>query len=199
MNAIFKKALYNLSRGYILILGLSICLGVLSTAFLGGLPYLYQHDFLHRLFFWFIAFIPGILMFFCTAPKWHIEYFIYKRKTEYIKMGAAALFLLAGHAYVSSDIFGYLVKIPPNKPYEKNFQVLSTKTQGSKYKYPSLSLDLKAENNEGFYNLVLAKSRFNYTKGQFKATDEILLRGKQNFFGVVVDSIQIKKQHGKLG
>lgn len=52
-------------------------------------------------------------------------------------------------------------------------------------------MDLKAENNDGFYNLVLAKARFNYSKGQFKANDEILLRGKQNFFGVIVESIQI--------
>ena len=111
----------------------------------------------------------------------------------------AFFFALSLSAYFSSDIFGYLVKIFPNNSYQQTFHVISAVSQGSKYKYPALSLDLKAENNEGFYNLVLAKVRFNYTKGQFKATDEILLRGKQNFFGVVVDSIQIKKQHGKLG
>lgn len=137
------------------------------------------------------------MLFFYTAPKWHIKYFIYKRKTEYIKIAAAFLFCFVVHAYFSSDIFGYLVKIPPNKPYEQTFQVVSAKTQGSKYKYPSLSLDLKAENIDGFYNLVLAKKRFNYSKGQIQATDKVMLKGKQNFFGVLVESIEIKKNNSR--
>ena len=128
----------------------------------------------------------GVLLFFYTAPKWHIKYFIYQRKTEYVKMAVAFLFCLAGYAYFSSDIFGYLVKIPPNKPYEQTFQVVSAITQGSKYKYPSLSLDLKAEGNDGFYNLVLAKARFNYSKDQIQVADKVTLKGKQNFFGVLV-------------
>ena len=107
-------------------------------------------------------------------------------------MAMAFFFGLVLSAYFSSDIFGYLVKVFPSNPYEQTFQVISAVSQGSKYKYPALSLDLKAENNDGFYNLVLAKARFNYSKGQFKANDEILIRGKQNFFGIVVESIQIK-------
>ena len=107
-------------------------------------------------------------------------------------MAMAFFFGLVLSAYFSSDIFGYLVKVFPSNPYEQTFQVISAVSQGSKYKYPALSLDLKGENNDGFYNLVLAKTRFNYTKGQFKANDEILLRGKQNFFGVIVESIQVK-------
>ena len=122
-----------------------------------------------------------------------MQYYIFKRKFEYVKLlGGIFIVVPIAAAFVSSDIIGYLVKILPSNPYEQTFQVISTKTQGSKYKYPALSLDLKAENNDGFYNLVLAKARFNYSKGQFKANDEILIRGKQNFFGIVVESIQIK-------
>ena len=133
-------------------------------------------------------------MFFCTAPKWHIEYFIYKRKTEYIKLGMAFFFALSLSAYFSSDIFGYLVKVFPNNSYQQTFQVISVVSQGSKYKYPALSLDLKAENNDGFYNLVLAKARFQYKKDQIQATDMVTLKGKQDFFGIVVDSIQLNDQ-----
>lgn len=108
-------------------------------------------------------------------------------------MVAAFLFCFAIHAYFSSDIFGYLVKIPPNKPYEQTFQVISAKTQGSKYKYPSLSLDLKPNGSDGFYNLVLAKARFNYSKDQIQVSDKVMLKGKQNIFGVLVESIRISK------
>ncbi len=197
----YKNILYHVSRCYILILGLSICLGVFSTAIFGGLPYLYQHDFLHRVFFWCIAWLFGILSFFFTAPKWHIQYYnsVFKPKTEYVKIAGAFIFGLVGYAYVSSDMIGYLVKTLPNKPYEQTFQVVSTKGRGSKY--PALILDLKAENNDGFYNLVLAKRRFNYTKGQIQAADKVTLKGKQNFFGVLVESVQISKStaHEKVG
>ncbi|NOT64483.1 MAG: hypothetical protein HOP06_00275 [Methylotenera sp.] len=109
-------------------------------------------------------------------------------------MATAFLFCFAVHAYFSSDIFGYLVKISPSKPYEQTFQVISAKSQGSKYKYPSLSLYLKTEGNDGFYNLVLAKARFNYSKGQIQVADKVTLKGKQNFFGVLVESVQISRK-----
>ena len=191
----FKVFLNNLSRIYILTLSFLLCLGVFSTAIFGRLPYLYELSFLQRFYYWAVAWLLGAVIFTLTATKSQMQYYIFKRKFEYVKLlGGIFIVVPIAAAYVSSDIIGYLVKILPSNPYEQTFQVISTKTQGSKYKYPSLSIDLKAENNDGFYNLVLAKARFNYTKGQFKANDEIILRGKQNFFGVIVESIQIKNQ-----
>ena len=181
---------------YTLILSLCICVGVFSTWAIGSFPYLYKYDFLHRMFFWFILWLLGIVLFFCTAPKWHVKYFIHERKTEYIKLSLAFIVLCAACSFVSSNITGHLVNMFSTKYYEQKFLVITSKTLGSsrRYPHPALNLGLQLENNDDFYNLEVDKSRFNYTKGQFRVNDKIILTGRKNCFGVVIDTIQLHHQ-----
>lgn len=192
MTINYKTILYHFSRLYILIWGLSFYFELLSVLYYGTLPYLNQHDFLVRFFYWAIVWLVGPLLFFYSAPKWHVKYFIYKDKTEYIKLALAFMLMHTLYVYFSSNIVSHLVEILPNKSFEQSFQVVSAKTQGSKRRDTrSLNLDLRIEGRNNFYNLDLAKRRFNYSKGQIQATDTVTLKGKQNFFGVLVESVEI--------
>jgi hypothetical protein len=95
------------------------------------------------------------------------------------------LFTFCG-AELSGTSLGTLVKIFPNKPYSAQMEVVNAEAKGSKMR--SVDLDLKSNTDGKVYYLTLSKSLFNYPK--FNIGDKLILKGKQNWFGVYIEEFQ---------
>ena len=170
-------------------LSLLLCFGVFSYVSLNALPYLHYYDFLNRFFISIIVWMLGFILFFLTATKSHIEFYVYENKFEYVKLVSVFIVMCVFSAwFMSTNIMYPLVKILPNKLYEEKFTVTSTK-MSSASKYKLYSLDVSLKKNDHIFYFSLAKERFDYSK--IKVNDEIIIKGRQNFFGVIAETVEL--------
>ena len=157
--------------------------------FTGILPYLHNWVIFERLILVFLVWCLVIIFYLLVSTdkqkKSVLSTIQYSFKNWVISFFGVLLFVYSG-AWLSANSLGTLVKIFPNEPYSAQMEVVNVKTQGSKYK--SVNLDLKSNADGEIYYLTLSKQLFNYPK--FNIGDKLILKGKQNWFGVYVEEFQ---------
>jgi hypothetical protein len=98
------------------------------------------------------------------------------------------LFVYGGASYSANTLGLLVMHTVQNYPCTYKVEVLKADFQGSKSK--SIFLNLKSESDGKIYYLTLAKKLFNYP--EIKFGNKMILHGKQNIFGIYVESFEVK-------
>jgi hypothetical protein len=162
---------------------------LLLLPFVNILPYLQSQPFAARFFFSVNAWL-------CTGALWFVIITAKERRVisalfsgwKDIAGTVAGIAMFAYFAAeLSANTFGSLVKVFPGQSYMQRFEVMNTESAGSKYK--SVTLELRSQSHRQAFYLTLSKRLFDYP--QFNGGEVLMLKGKQNFFGVYVDDVEL--------
>ncbi len=187
-----RLLLQYLASIYWAIVLLSGVLPPILMQFTGILPYLHKWDFFERLIFflclWLFAFAFYLLLANKKQKKSVVSTLQYNFRDWIISSLGALLFICSG-AWLIANSLGPLVKIFPNEPYISQMVVVNAESHGSRNK--SVNLDLKSSADGKIYYLTLSNQLFNYSI--FNIGDNLILKGKQNWFGVYIEEFQREK------
>lgn len=176
--------------GVLLLLSfLSAIVPLLMLPFVNILPYLQTMQLWERLLWSTILTLLAISFGFAATTKKQRRSIaamtVSSRKDIAVGVLGCAMFIFAAAA-LNDNVFGSLVKIFPNDPYIARFEVTATEFSGSRNK--SVTLGLKAQSDGKLHYLTLSKRFFDYPR--FQHGDILIIKGKQNIFGVYVESFK---------
>lgn len=92
-------------------------------------------------------------------------------------------------AWLSANIFGSLVKVFPNTPYESSCEIIEAVSSGWRYK--SVDIECKLNPYGEIRYLTLSSRLFDYPT--LNSGDSLVLSGRKNFFGVYIESYEQHK------
>lgn len=170
--------------------GIAWVLPILLAVFFTELPYLQKFAFGER-----FAISSGfsIVMLIVTAFLWPRNFLVYKApkrlgtvKNVLMAFSGLVMFTFSS-AWLSGNIFGSFVKLTPGTEYEERLLIKDVAYRGVRYRAVTLLMERSGESNLMY--LTLAKRLFNYP--EFKVGESIMLHGKENIFGVYVDSFTV--------
>jgi hypothetical protein len=162
---------------------------MLLIPFVTVLPYLQKWSLLERLFCSVLLWSTAIFLYLAVSTpqqKHSVSSVAFRGLKD--KSGAflGLIMFVCSAAALSANTFGSLVKMFPNQSYLARFEVAAAVSSGAKYKM--LDLDLKSNQDGRAYYLTLSKRLFADPKLQ--PGDILLLKGKQNFFGVYIEEVE---------
>jgi hypothetical protein len=180
----------RLSGSALLIVFLGSVVPMLLIPFVNVLPYLQRWSLAGRLTCSVLLWVTAYLLAVVTCSREQLRSIaavaFHSRKQRIGMVLGTIMFMYAG-AKLSANSFGLLVWMLPNSPYMGQFEVMAATSSGSKYK--SLDLDLQAERDGREYHLTLSKRLFDLP--QYQPGDRVVLRGKENLFGIYIESMRI--------
>lgn len=173
---------------FLLVMSITATGPMLMLPFVNIMPYLQRVQFLER-FAW-SCFLWGICITFyfvvsTRSERLSIFRSIIKNRTDKVGVAFGIGMFVFATAWFNANLFGVLVKIFPNDSYSAIAEVKSIKYGGSKSK--SITLDLALKQSGEISSLTLSKRLFDYST--FQIGENILLKGKINFFGVYIEEI----------
>ena len=158
--------------------------------FFGTLPYVHNYSLIERILLefliWLFIFILYLLVATSRQKQTVVVTLRFNLKDWIGGLLGILMFVYVG-AWLSANSLGLLVKLFPNEPCSIQVNVLNVENQGSKYK--SIALDLKSQVDGKIYYLTLSKKIFDYP--EIKSGDKMTLQGKQNIFGIYIESFKV--------
>jgi hypothetical protein len=184
-----RRYLQHSAGVYLAFVFLSGALPPISMQFTGILPYLNVWQFYERLIFVFLNWCFAIIFYLIVSTekqKKSVLLTIQFNLKDWILGVLGILLFICSGAWLAANSLGPLVKILPNELYTSRMVIVNVEADGSRNK--SANLDLKSIADGKIYYLTLSKRLFNYPK--FNIGDKLILKGRQNWFGVYVEEFQ---------